>query len=263
MPRQEHKELELSKRNEVLRKPLSVGFFDIDGTLTEGFTIFSFAEFLTNRGFFREEFYKQMQDGLEDYRVSDKGEEAYRRLANNWVDNSARGLQGQRTEKIFEQGKVFLQETLKERTKGYKILDFSKALVREVGKFCRTIAISGSPLEPLNPLTKYLGFDELRATMFKVLDGVYTGNTDLNLALGVSKRKVIDGFLREGVDKKRSFAFGDSPHDLAILEAVDNAFVLGANPVLQQIAKEKDWIIVTQEDDIVRLIEQRIDSVFY
>lgn len=235
MSKQEQKESELRPE-----KP-AYGFFDIDGTLTEGLTILSFAEFLQGKGCFLGSSWREIQRDFEVYGQSDKGLDAYRKFAINLVDHYADGLAGQRISFIDRQSEAFFEKALRGEVRGYKILHFSRDLVRAVGSHSKTIAISGSPTESLLPLKGYLGFDELRATTLETRDGIYTGRVSLNLAIDSSKEKVLGEYLREGIDFNHSFAFGDSPHDLPLLEAVGNPFVLGSNSTLHNIASKRGY----------------------
>jgi phosphoserine phosphatase len=124
-----------------------------------------------------------------------------------------------------------------------------------------TIAISGSPLESLLPLKQRLSFDELRATTLEANGGVYTGRAVLNLAIDTAKREVVKGYLSD-IDETRSFAFGDSVHDLPILEAVANPFVLGNNSELQAIGRGRGWVVASDEKEVFKKAQERIELVF-
>ena len=124
-----------------------------------------------------------------------------------------------------------------------------------------TIAISGSPLESLLPLKQRLSFDELRTTTLEASEGVYTGGVTLNLAVDTAKRKVVEEYLTD-IDRARSFAFGDSIHDLPILEAVGNPVVLGNNSALQAIGRERCWIVADNEREVLEQVRGRLKLVF-
>ena len=61
-------------------------------------------------------------------------------------------------------------------------------------------------------------------------------------------------------DISQSFAFGDSEHDLPILEAVSNPFAVKPTEELRRIALERDWPIVTA-DDIIQRVKARLEEL--
>ncbi|HKC04693.1 MAG TPA: haloacid dehalogenase-like hydrolase [Patescibacteria group bacterium] len=252
MSKQEQKESELRKPE----KPV-YGFFDIDGTLTEGFTIISFAEFLTDKGFFDRTSWEEIQDDLKSYGKSTKDDTAYRKFALDLVNHYAKGMAGQRVDEINLQSEKFFDEAILGQIKGYSILPFSKDLVQTVGLQANTVAISGSPLESLAPLTKYLGFQELRATTIEVNAGVYTGIVLVNLAIDSAKQQVLSEYLNLDIDTENSFAFGDSPHDLPLLQAVGNPFAMGNNSALLNVARERGYEISPHGERIVEYVSRK------
>ena len=240
----------------------SLAFFDIDGTLTDGFTIFSFAEFLHKKGCFRSSSLDLMQQDKATYQESERAERDYHEFALKLVDHYAQGLKGQQAEYIRALSPSFLESALQDRIAGYRIQSFAAALVRMMNPVATTIAISGSPQESLFPLTTYLGFQELNSTLIGIEAGRYTGQVDRNLAIGESKRQLVRTYVADDVDWETSFAFGDSVQDVPILEVVGNAFVMGGNLELQNIGSRRGWFVISAQDDIVSVVKNRIALLF-
>lgn len=261
MSRQEQKEYELNRNVEALSQKTPWAFFDIDGTLVEGFAIFSFAEYLSARGFFRQGSWEEMQVDFEVYRASDRGEESYRKFAIDLVDHYAQGLRRQAVREIENQSKMFFEEVRGGRLKEYRLFEYTEKLVKLMSGIGKTVAISGSPFESLLPLKKFLGFDELRATTLEITNGCFSGGAVLNLAIDTAKNSIVREYL-DKMDVKRSFAFGDSPHDLPILEAVAHPFVLGNNQNLQRIGKERGWFVLSDSDEIVSTVRDQVKLLF-
>lgn len=239
----------------------SLAFFDIDGTLTEGFTIFSFAEFLHLKGCFHTASLLMMEQDKATYQASKRGEQDYHEFAVKLVDHYAQGLKGQSVEYIQSLSPFFLDSALQNRITDYKIQEFAGTLVKMMNPIATTIAISGSPYESLISLTSYLGFQELNSTLVEILDGRYTGNAERNLAISESKRALVRTYLGDGINLEASFAFGDSVQDVPILETVGNAFVLGGNLELQKIGRLRGWSVLTAQDDIVSVVRNKISSL--
>lgn len=242
--------------------PISVAFFDIDGTLTDGFTIFSFAEFLRERALFLASGLSLMQQDAAAYQSSKRGELDYHDFAVKLVDHYAAGLKGQKVENVESCSADFLAAALQGKVDGYRIHGFARDLVELINPTARTVAISGSPWESLSSLTTYMDFQEVHTTTLEVEQGYFTGHVHRNMAIRESKRQLVDSYLAGEIKLKTSFAFGDSVQDVPLLEAVGNAYVLGENQELRKLAIQKGWYVISAHDDVVSIVRARITSLF-
>lgn len=236
--------------------------FDIDGTLTQGFTILSFAEYLAKAGSMDQTTWQAMQTDFAIYSASGRKDNDYRTFAVNLVDHYAQGLKGQAVSDTIRKAEDFFEEAKNGRISGYNISDFSGELVEIMSKFGRSVAVSGSPTEALTPLIRHLGITELRATKLEVVDGIFTGNVLINMALDTSKEEVVRELGIRGFDRKRSFAFGDSSHDAPLLEAVDNPFIVGDNAELIERGKRLNWPVLSSPQDVIPSVRSRIATIF-
>lgn len=261
MSKQEQRELELNRGIKTKEHSRIVGLFDIDGTLTNGFAIFSFAEYLLSKNLFDAGSWELMQADFKKYQISNKDHGDYERFAINLVIHYARGLKGRSTIKIDTEAELFSEKVRKGEITDYVVLDFSPALVQMINNIGETIAISGSPYEVLLPIVRDLGFRELRATKMKISEGRFTGEPEINMALDTTKEQVVRESIT-GVDVSRSFAFGDSIHDLPILEAVENRFVLGDNSSLQDFAIKNGWGVYKNGVGVNDVVASRIKKLF-
>lgn len=261
MLRREQVVPELFRREEQAPVFVPKSFFDIDGTLTEGFTIVSFAEFLSGHGQFNLSLWGEMQADFRTYGSSSKGRTDYELFARRLVNHYAQGLAGRSVLNTQEEGQRFFDKVEQGEIRGYRLCLFTEELASVMRRAGLTIAISGSPLESLLPLKQRLSFDELRATTLEVDGGVYTGRVVLNLAIDTAKSEVVNEYLTD-IDRTRSFAFGDSVHDLPILEAVANPFVLGNNSALQAIGRERGWTVADNEKEVLGQVQRRLKLVF-
>lgn len=250
MSKQEQKELELSQSERTI-----YGFFDIDDTLTKGNITVSFARFLAECGFISDEDWSKIYSNIEAYGQSDRGESAYFIFATDILNNFAESLKGKSVDSVKEKAREFFDSVLRGDVNGYKIHSFSKDLVSKIKGIGRAVAISGSPEEILGPINDYLGFDEIEATIFEKADGHFTGMVKRNLAIDSEKEKVVSRYL-DDVDSARSFAFGDSTHDIPLLKCVGNSYVLGNNPALQKVGREEGWHINENGDGVLEAVSQ-------
>ena len=106
----------------------------------------------------------------------------------------------------------------------------------------KTVIISSSPLETVEPIGEYLGVDDVIATRARVdSEGRYTGELEF-YAYGPRKADAIrEMAVAEGIDLAASYAYSDSITDLPMLELVGNPVVVNPDRELARVARERDW----------------------
>jgi HAD superfamily hydrolase (TIGR01490 family) len=106
----------------------------------------------------------------------------------------------------------------------------------------KTVIISSSPVEVVEPLADYLGVDSVIATRGEVdADGKYTGALDF-YAYGPHKAEAMRELaVREGLDLAGSYAYSDSVTDLPMLDLVGHPVVVNPDRELARIAREREW----------------------
>jgi HAD superfamily hydrolase (TIGR01490 family) len=106
----------------------------------------------------------------------------------------------------------------------------------------KTVIISSSPIETVEPLGEYLDVDAVIATRARLDDdGRYTGDLEF-YAYGPHKAEAIrEMAVTEGIDLARSYAYSDSITDLPMLELVGYPVVVNPDRDLQRIAREREW----------------------
>lgn len=126
----------------------------------------------------------------------------------------------------------------------------------------KTIAISGSPRESLLPLQGFSTSLNYKQQQLKKSYGRFTGEVVSNMALASAKKIAVTSHLAQDVNTRKSFAFGDSIHDVPALEAVGNPFVLGNNPHLQKYGNERGWSVISDPNLVVPAVRKKIALVF-
>ncbi len=111
----------------------------------------------------------------------------------------------------------------------------------------RLVLISGSVRYMLNPVVRDLGFERLYCTDLEVgVDGLLTGRSRGPICVDQVKRNYARQFAREaGVDLAMSFAYGNHPADLPILEAVGHPRVVEPSRALARIAARRGWPVLS------------------
>ncbi len=102
--------------------------------------------------------------------------------------------------------------------------------------------ITGSLDFLVQPIASALCVDRCVAAVLEQRDGVYTGRLMSPLPYGVGKRHLIQRLATElDLDLESCFAYGDSPGDLEILEAVGHPTVVNPIRGMESIAARKGW----------------------
>ncbi len=209
-----------------------VAIFDIDKTVLPGFTIIDFARFLSEQGRFSME---SMQTIDELLRV--KHTMTYNEFADRIVETYAQGIKGQSVEDVAGQSELFWKDRFKTI---FPYVHTVFASLEEVG--ARRVAISGSTEESLAPFLRAFGFDQDSVTTKMVCEhGVYTGEVRLNAASEERKREIVSELFGHIPPGTRTIGFGDSVADLAFLERVDTAVVIGKDEDLLKVGSLRGW----------------------
>jgi len=228
--------------------PMKAAFFDIDGTLVSGFSGVSFFEFLANKNKFR----KKNRDGLvkavKQYKVS---KITYEQLAVIWGQEIASGLKGQKRTEIYGLSSEFWQYVKP------KFAVWAKKLISLFNSHqFNTIAISGSPIELLNLYKEKLDFQNVYATTVETKNDIYTGKLIINLVLGKEKEMIVNNVvIKDHIDLKESFGFGDNEHDRAFLDKVGHPIVISSESSLKHFAKKQGWPIFNFSDDVFEKVK--------
>lgn len=235
-----------TRAEETLGQSGAVALFDVDQTLISGYTVFPFVDMLIDQNVVDGSISKVLRN---DRLRRKKSAITYQQFADDVVTHYCQGLAGRSQQQVEEVGRQFLAFI-----RPVMLCGFSPELVREMNKHARTIAISGSPVEVLQPLAKHLGITDAQGLEAEVSNGYYTGKVKTNMAIRDEKEKVIATLVNRGFSKQTSFAFGDSDSDIPILEAVDNPFAVNPNPALAEIAARNGWQIVNSENVLSRVM---------
>jgi HAD superfamily hydrolase (TIGR01490 family) len=108
----------------------------------------------------------------------------------------------------------------------------------------KTVIVSSSPIETVEPLGEYLNVDAVIATLSRLDEnGRYTGDLEF-YAYGPHKADAIrEMAVTEGIDLAKSFAYSDSITDLPMLELVGCPVVVNPDRDLLRVARDRHWEI--------------------
>lgn len=109
------------------------------------------------------------------------------------------------------------------------------------------VLISGSIRYMLEPVVRDLGFDRLFCTDLEIgADGLMTGRARGPICVDRTKEDYARQLAMEAdVDLSASFAYGNHPADLPLLEAVGHPHVVEPTRALAQVAARRAWPVLS------------------
>ncbi|GAB3799635.1 HAD-IB family hydrolase [Humibacter antri] len=214
--------------------PPGVAFFDVDETLVSVRTLESFL--LYYRGLVPSMI---SQDDLRTLaaEVVRLGRAEFNRLYFGiWADQPA--------EQVREAGRAWYAEA-SART-GFYRANVLRRLREHQAAGDHVVLVSGSFAAPLEPLAADLGVERLYCTELEVLDGRFTGAISQAM-IGDDKSRVVEEYLASFDSETTSWGYGDHSSDLSLLERVSDPIVVGSDPVMLEVAAERNWPVMPIE----------------
>ncbi|MEV8032971.1 HAD-IB family hydrolase [Streptomyces sp. NPDC086182] len=209
--------------------PVRIAFFDVDETLIDTKSMFSFLEF----------------------HLADP--DRYRAAAGELTRAARAGVPREETNRAYYRNYAGMEQTAvaesgrrwfaRERQRdGF----FHEEAVRELRRFraegCQVALVSGSFRACLDPIAEHLGADHLLCGEPEVVVGRYTGEVR-GVMIGEAKATAARALMkRSGARPEDCVAYGDHASDLPLLTCVGGAGVVGADPVLAEHADRFGWI---------------------
>lgn len=218
------------------QEPQPAVFFDLDRTIIEGSSISQFGM-------------AAWRAGLIDPKKM--GTQLIRGLLFDWIGESEgvadealpkilETIKGKRRSEMMELRGPLVEKMLAEaRPETLRLLGFHA----QMGRDC--YVVSASAIEIVGKLAEELGFTGAIATEAEVVDGVYTGRLVQPFRHGTEKARAIAQLAEDNnYDLSLSFAYGDSFHDLPMLELVGIPIAVNPDSKLADVAYERGWPVV-------------------
>ncbi|MDD4354096.1 MAG: HAD-IB family hydrolase [Candidatus Nanoarchaeia archaeon] len=109
----------------------------------------------------------------------------------------------------------------------------------------KLILLSASPDEVVQKFGKFLKFDYIRGSLFKLKNNIYTGELIIPSMIGKERAIVAKKIAKKlNIDLKQSYSYGNCINDLEVLELVGNPFAVNPNKYLVSIARKKGFRII-------------------
>jgi putative phosphoserine phosphatase/1-acylglycerol-3-phosphate O-acyltransferase len=225
---------EITKAVEMAPDGPSIGaFFDFDGTLIAGFSVFSFIEEQIKRADLSPRELTELTVAVVSYGVGRLG-------FSGLMVAAARMLRG-----VNEHSYAEFAAEVYEKYLARQIYPESRALVEAHFEKGHTVAIISSATRyQIESAAADLGIDTILCTELVVENGEFTGSVVRPTCWGRGKVTAAEKLAEAcGVNLEESFFYTDSHEDLALLERVGRPQPLNPNDKLATISERRGWTI--------------------
>jgi HAD superfamily hydrolase (TIGR01490 family) len=207
-------------------------FFDVDGTLTAGTTLFRFLEYWLAAGGHSPDVYRQQRERLRAMTASG----VPRSDTNRAYFTSYAGEDAQHVAAVAESW--FRAELAAGEFFNQPAVD---VLRRHQGAGDLVVLVSGSFPAPLDPIVRLLKPDAVLCTRPEVVSGRYTGRVHLPM-IGSTKADAIRAWATaHRVSLPVSTSYGDHPSDLPMMESTGHSAVIGTDAEMLRRARREGW----------------------
>lgn len=214
--------------------PRVAAFFDFDGTLIAGYSIFAFLLEKLRRG------------EMSPAELAGTAEAVARYALGN-LDFDGLMAQGARHARgVPEASYRAIGAALFERQLADRIFPDARRLVEAHRRLGHTLAIvTSATAYQVAPAAEALGIEHVLCSKFVVRRGVFTGDLALPTCFGAGKRDAACSFAkRAGLEIGDSYFYTDSHDDLPLLEAVGRARAVNPSPALEARAAAQGWPVL-------------------
>jgi len=220
------------KNKNTNKKPAA--FFDCDGTLAPYTMVhyYLFMNMIKLKGIKKVLFL--IKEGLliPFYLLFDKFNT---NLFNDYFNRKYKGLD---YKELFKDYKDAFKFKIKDKI----FNDMKKNIAKHREDGFDIVIISGSPDIIIKPIAEYLGADKYYTRSLEVKDGIVTGELKTNFMKTMAKDKAILDYTKQNnIDLSKSYAYGDSIHDIAMFKLVGNPCLVNGSKKLKELAKKNKW----------------------
>ncbi|MCX8200250.1 MAG: HAD-IB family phosphatase [Candidatus Micrarchaeota archaeon] len=224
---------------------------DVDGTLCDSIGI-AWMRYLGANQLIDEAVFNQHENLVDAYEC---GLIDHPNFAQEWIAIYGVAIKGKTESELMKYARRFFSAFAK------TIPDYSFQLVRHFkSRGYRVFAVTVSPAIPARLVLEHIGINDFAATEPEVENGAYTGRmlTELHTPGHGKANAVLDIISKNGIDTSRSFALGDTIHDIPMLESVAYPIALNPKQDLARYAAENGFWIADGNNilDVIEKIEK-------
>ncbi len=206
-------------------------FFDFDGTIISGYSVFAFLEEQVKRGDLSIRKLMELGSVMASFGMGTTNFSALMVAA-------AQFLRGVREDSYAEFGEEMFAEHI-----ARQIYPESRALIQAHLRKGHTVAIvsSATPYQ-VEPAARELEVEHVLCTRLEVINGIFTGRVVRPTCFGKGKVTAAETLADyHGIDLEKSFFYSDSYDDIQLLERVGNPRPLNPNNKLLAVAERRGW----------------------
>lgn len=209
-------------------------FFDVDNTIIRGASAFHIAQGLRQRGFFRKR--DLIRFGWEQLKYLMFGES--KEQMSSVRAEALSIIKGWSVAEMATIGEEVYDEIM-----ALRIFPGTKALLDEHRAQGHEVwLVTATPVEVGKLIARRLGATGALGTIAEHKDGYYTGRLVGDLLHGEAKAVAVQGLAdKNKLDLSKSFAYGDSMNDAAMLSEVGHPCAINPDSRLRRLAKSKGW----------------------
>lgn len=215
--------------------PRAAAFFDVDGTVLQGASLFHLARGLRARGFF----------GFRDMVHFARRQAAFRLVGvedpeamREARETALEFIRGRGVDELTTIGEEIFDDVLAD-----KVWPGTQAYARmHLDSGERVWLVTATPVEVASVIASRLGLTGALGTVAESENGIYTGRLVGEVLHGLAKAEAVRALAdREGLDLSRCSAYSDSFNDMPLLDLVGHPCAINPDPRLRVHAKLHGW----------------------
>ncbi|MBU1296262.1 MAG: HAD-IB family hydrolase [Gammaproteobacteria bacterium] len=218
---------------------MTLAIFDLDGTLLNGDSDYTWGQFLVEKGLVDSHAYKLANDKFfEEYQTGTLDIHEYLAFSLEPLTKFSR-------EELAKLHDIFMQEKIQPmmQEKANALLQHHK----DQGHFLLMITATNQFVT--GPIGDALGMDHIIAPVPEIINDHYTGKIVGVPSFQAGKVTRLNDWLAEtGHTMEGSFFYSDSRNDLPLLELVTHPIAVDADETLTKIALDRGWQHISLRD---------------
>ncbi len=211
---------------------MKLALFDLDHTLLNTDSDYSWGEFLVNQGLVDPVRHRQMNDQFyADYKAGQLDPIAYNEFVFEFLTQHE-------PDYLTELHELFMQKIIRPqmRPAGFKAIAQHQAAGHEL------VGITATSDFITAPIFREFGINEIIATNAEMQAGRYTGKVINTACYQQGKLIRLEQWLA-GREVSESWAYSDSINDRFLLEYADHAIAVSPDERLAQLAQQQNWAL--------------------
>lgn len=218
---------------------MTLAIFDLDNTLLAGDSDHAWGEFLVEEGMVDAEDYKQANDRF------------YQEYLNGELDifHYQRFILQPLSRHNMEELETWRDDFMRKKVAPMMLDKAAKLLAEHREQGHTLMIITATNRFITEPIAHKLGVEHLIATEPELVNGRFTGEVAGTPSFQEGKvERLHDWLAGNGESLAGAWFYSDSRNDVPLLEKVDNPVAVDPDPTLEQIARERNWPVMSLRD---------------